>query len=87
MKPRQYFVVNVFLIFAMLGSFMSGVILKYMFPHGFGRGRFQSFLGLSKNWWCDLHVVFVLVFFILLLIHVFKHKKYWVKYLSPPKHD
>jgi len=86
MKKKINIFVNIASLFAGLVSLLSGVVIWILLPsgQGFRGGRgdldINLFLGLERNYWMNIHIIFSLIFIGLIVIHLILHW-YWIKNL------
>ena len=86
MKNKINIFVNIANLLAGLVSLFSGIVIWTILSSGQGfrggRGELDinSFLGLERYYWTDIHIIFSLIFVGLIIIHLVLHW-YWIKNL------
>jgi|WetSurMetagenome_2_1015567.scaffolds.fasta_scaffold745888_1 hypothetical protein len=69
------------LILTGLVEAVSGLVLWFALPSGIGRrGLEQSYLGLSRYTWIDIHDWVAIALIVIVMIHLILHRK-WVLYM------
>ncbi|MEM2115870.1 MAG: DUF4405 domain-containing protein [Candidatus Woesearchaeota archaeon] len=76
-KSEINYFIDIILIFLLIITSISGFIIFFFFPHGVRQGKYQLFLGISKETYSQIHNWSGLVFSILMFLHVVLHWK-WI---------
>jgi len=67
------FLIDLFSLLVMLGLILTGLLMRYVLPHGQGRGRSMTLWGLDRHGYGDIHFWLAAALISLILVHVWLH--------------
>ncbi|MCK4628052.1 MAG: DUF4405 domain-containing protein [Sedimentisphaerales bacterium] len=67
------FLIDLISLLVMLGLILTGLLMRYVLPHGQGRGRSMTLWGLDRHDYGDIHFWLAAALISLILVHVWLH--------------
>lgn len=80
-KTKVNYFVDVLLIISFIVVAITSVIIFFFLPSGVRQAGYQTFLGLTKHTWSNIHTIFGFTMIVLSLVHLVLHFK-WLTAMS-----
>lgn len=72
-KPKINYLVDFIALISFLVTSITGLIIFLFLPSGVRQGRFQEFIGITKEVWNFIHIWSGILMLVLVVIHLILH--------------
>jgi len=80
-KTKINYFIDVLLIISFIVVAITSIIIFFFLPSGVRQAGYQTFLGMTKHTWSNIHTIFGFAMIILSLVHLILHFK-WLTVMS-----
>jgi cytochrome b subunit of formate dehydrogenase len=81
-KIKINFITDIFLGISFIVTAITGVLIFLFLPGGVRQGRYQLFLGITKDVWSLVHNYAGIIFIILSIVHLILHGDWIVRMIK-----